>query len=50
MSHSSRFRFKKRIKRRHQSSRRMEFYADVHDSEAKPFNRCDGGKKKAASS
>jgi len=25
----------------------MEFYADVHDNDAKPFNRCNEGKKKA---
>jgi|GEM_PF-2706889 len=49
MSHTSRFRFKKRIVKRHQSSRRKAFYSDVHDDEAKPFMRCDEGKKKAAS-
>ncbi|MDP2561050.1 hypothetical protein [Psychrobium sp. 1_MG-2023] len=46
MNHTSRFRFKKRIKKRHQSSRRMEFYADVHHNDKKPFARCDDENRK----
>ncbi|NRA59477.1 MAG: hypothetical protein HRU25_00910 [Psychrobium sp.] len=41
MSHTSRFRFKKRLTKRHQSSRRMSFYAEEHAGEAKPFPQCE---------